>query len=30
MLDKHNSIRQGRSVGLFGCMDIIDETGNLI
>ena len=30
MIDKHNSIRQGRLIGLFGAFDLVGADGNLI
>lgn len=30
MLDKHNCLRQGRLVGLFGAFDLVGDDGNLI
>merc|ERR1712203_946858 len=30
LVDKHTSVRQGRAVGLFGCLDLISSDGNMI
>merc|ERR1719265_767831 len=27
LVDKHASVRQGRAVGLFGCMDLVNKEG---
>lgn len=30
LVDAHPSVRQGRAVGLFGCLDLVDASGQLI
>ena len=30
LVGKHSCVRQGRAVGLFGCLDIVNEDGDYI
>lgn len=30
LVEKHPSVRQGRAIGLFGCLDLVGEDGNCL
>jgi len=30
LVEKHSSVRQARAIGLFGCLDLIGEDGNMV